>query len=364
VEEDVELPDPTASAVLRGRVVDDKGEGVAGVQVYTSPKGRAQTDGEGRFEVAGLPPGRVEVRVFHVPGHEVPWPAPFVEAPADDVEIVVVRHARVEGAVVLPVGDMTPPRGHLSYYAESSSGTGGALEDAGPGRFAFTLSCPGSVHHVELYLGDHLPVVWEVEGAPGATIRLPARVLDRGFALQGVVRNPAGRPLPGVRIHVDQDEQREGSWEFGRIERATTTAEDGSFAIPALRPGEALLRAAAPWLFQSRTQTVAVSEAGALLEITLPAEAVVTGRLQNREGLPVAGRSVLLVDPEVEGLEKRVLTSVTTDVGGRFRLRAEAGRYRLEIHEGEPNARRVATSTEVLDLAPNAPRDVILTLGR
>jgi hypothetical protein len=95
-----------ARAALRGRVVDEAGAPVAGVEVFATPEGhepkRARTAANGAFEVLGLPPAplRVFVDPFSAKRKEpLAWfgtaaqPEAFFGAPVDGVTLRVERGA-------------------------------------------------------------------------------------------------------------------------------------------------------------------------------------------------------------------------------------------------------------------------------
>lgn len=110
------LTPPHGSTVLRGRVVDIDGEPVASVSIYArtaSAPAWVVTDADGRFELAGLAEGAVEVVVV-APGF--PPQSETVEAPSGEVEIQLfprspppphleaIERAPFYGRVAHPIG--------------------------------------------------------------------------------------------------------------------------------------------------------------------------------------------------------------------------------------------------------------------
>jgi protocatechuate 3,4-dioxygenase beta subunit len=118
----------TQSATVRGRVTDDEGQPLSGVDVrlddvvakgdggsYSSPSGNSiQTDADGRFTFAGAPIGRASVWV-NKPGYVRPGLGVKIETPADDVSLTMIKAAALE--VTVDFTGTTRPEGYIVEVA-------------------------------------------------------------------------------------------------------------------------------------------------------------------------------------------------------------------------------------------------------
>jgi hypothetical protein len=232
--------------VLRGRVVDPDGRPVVDGAVlgtkdlcwfgggFESPE--ARTDGEGRFELPGVPIGDCVIRAW-APGFVMREHTLFAVA---DTE-VVVRLDRGEGVKLvlqaegLPAGLAPPPR--VSIY---------------PMRGGSGFELPGCIENTALDASARLELTglpdaeWNVQlTAPGFTfdprtietkagrlaheLRFRA-VADGSMQLRGTLRSEDGRPLAGQQLLCRT--QRSQSMNGGRPGMATTD-EQGRFVMTA-----------------------------------------------------------------------------------------------------------------------------------
>ena len=101
------------AVALSGIVADEDGNPLEGVDVRLSGgsyDGRVQTDEDGRFVADQVPAGTINVRTYKE-GYVRVGLGADVEAPAEDVELEMVRSARVE--IVVDFGDAAKPESYL-----------------------------------------------------------------------------------------------------------------------------------------------------------------------------------------------------------------------------------------------------------
>jgi RNA polymerase sigma factor (sigma-70 family) len=273
---------------LAGRVLDERGRGVAGVGVavravhpedvvaWTATTGPdlAQTDADGAFEVLGLPAGALRARASaeaHAPGT---WTD--VAAGVETVTLRVVEGASIEGEVRGPTG---APLGAVEVRASPrlvrSGWARSAVTDA-QGRFRLTGLPHGATAVLRTRVADEdlLPALAEgvAAGATGVVLRL-----ERAHRVSGTVLDAAGRPPAGVTT-VQAEPLPEASprrpWGHGWV-------HDGRFEIRGLDGGAYRIRTE-----RQPTDTDAPSEA---VVVTPPANDVA---LRRRPGIVLRGRVV------------------------------------------------------------------------
>lgn len=285
----VELPPvvlPPAREELPGRVLDERGRGLAGVGVHlyrtehalplderpdpaaprsAEPLPWARTDAGGRFRIDGAPPGAFRVALL-APGREVVL---------RDVELPLANEGGVEwqvqavlgapealpeitsgllgGRVSSPVGDLPEPYPVDGYevWLEPLGEEQGWLSGAVPRRVqvdsAGRFELPELVH--ARYLVRVLPA-WAVGGTwpvleelaytheapePGASARILG-VRLRGGTLGGRLFDGESGPLEGALVKV---------WPLGQPDRlwpSRATDAQGEFLVRDLPPGDYRVR--------------------------------------------------------------------------------------------------------------------------
>lgn len=203
---------------VSGRIVDQSGRGVHGVEIVVSPNpgptgagslgagGFAQTDAAGDFRVGGLAPGPYVVRAY------------------------LPQEGSPSGAEI-----------HAPTYFPR----GTRVEDAQPVFVAAGLDSVG----VEFALETVAP-----------------------FVVSGTVADAAGRPVDGAEIHLMQ---------LGVERTQKVTSEEGRFSVGQVLPGQYMISAVHSGASLLRTQerlTVADRDVTDL-ELTLMAGARITGRV-------------------------------------------------------------------------------------
>ena len=378
--------DMVASAAIAGRVADDAGTALAGVQVRVELDARSPGQGDdpvpvlvtsdatGNF-VARVPAGAYRLTASR-PGY-VLRRAPTVNAdtktPAAPIVVELLRGARVSGRVFAGNGgaaagatvrcvasaieDLTVQTGPLPLAAEAAalpSGTGRALgstrvavadrdgrfavDDLIPGRYRFEIAHPGS----EPLRSDEFVL------APGERRDAGKLALRPGFPVVGRVIDDSGRAIEGARAVV--------------ASAGTSPASTGLFALTnaggrfelALPAGSYRLAISAAGRGTTQVSVdVVAGAAPAPLEIRLSrAEAALEGMVRDDGGRPLA-RARLSVWPagpgELTGSPEPGAAAVgsgVADVGGHFRLaQLPAGELRLEVqHPNYPTSVHAATA--------------------
>jgi RNA polymerase sigma factor (sigma-70 family) len=134
--------------------------------------------------------------------------------------------------------------------------------------------------------------------------------LDRGHDVTGILVDPAGKPVEGARAG--------GLKPLGE----TSTLSGASFTVKAMHPG---VPRVITFLHKGRKlaghREVGPKDKGPV-RVELVPWGVVTGRLLDEDGKPVAGSHVGVSYPEdtVRWLSESVLGEVPTDKDGRFRI--------------------------------------------
>lgn len=289
-----------------GRVLTANGEPVAGAEVRIAPIGplgyrgiafcdaAVHTDRDGRFHQGGLPAGRALFAIRR--SGDEPW---HTTAPLDlDGELALQLPARsslcvriagvtagatataIELAMGPPLGElrrlgMQPPL-PLARRLQWRSDDTFVIDDLPPGCATLRLEATGRAPTTAIVVLPH-------DGVLELGMPLAAPLTVR-------VRDHAGAPVAGARIHLHQrepaaDEQNVLPTDYGmprwtRLPRAVgITDERGELAVDG-RPAAAVLVYASHPAFPSAV--VAVGADATSAELVLPAFGELRGRLTNR----------------------------------------------------------------------------------
>ena len=328
-------------AALRGRVVDERGEGLQATviatrdpvddDVYRTPAWTAAADG--RFAVAALPAGTWSFTVS-VAGRgrrtgqlvvlphdgEVLLRFRYPDGPTLMGKVTDVSGRPVAGASVLVRADGTRPeaRGRWWALAQTDAQGGYRLEHLDPGLVqGITVEAEGFLTigdaHRHLLLGASGVVEVDFELARGCTVR--GRVVDA-----------AGSPVAGAVVMLDHD--MAFSNPSGRPERRSTTSDgEGQYVFERLPPvGHVRLRAYTSDAASGRDgPPLSLAGEARVLEhdLALQVAPVLRGVAVDREGMPVEGVRVEATSYEVHWRHAAGLPrpSTTTDAGGQFELK-------------------------------------------
>lgn len=366
-------------AAIHGRVFDDAGRSVAGARVGAmtteTARGNARagmvtTDDSGGYRIDGIVPGRVVVwasaRGLVLPGW-VPWRAwsgqtqrefVFDVAAGGDIahDVVLAPAAAVEGTVVDADGK---PVADAGVYGPDGMGT--ALTDAS-GAFRLDGAAPGQgvqlfASHPSGLHGSSSPV----DLAAGVTLRGVRIVTGPSASIAGRVRRADGAALTGAWLgyvprEIDASVSGNGPESALTEAKRVLVAEDGTFRIAPASPQPYSLVAradgCAPVLVSVARLRDGESREG--IDIALGPEAVVTGRVLDDAGAPLADVAVCV--ERTETVPQFTCPAAVTDGDGRFEARGLVpGRYLV----GARTAEHAPAWTEA-----HPGSDVVLRLAR
>jgi hypothetical protein len=237
---------------LSGRVFDATKSPLAGALVMTAPgnsgwdlggapmRGRATTDGEGRYEFASLEAGDTQILVARPGG--LPSPAATVRIPnVARFDITLKGTATLAGVVSEKEGGK-PLEGVL-VRAWSWTGNGTSIAEAtsdSEGKYALSVAA-GNVGQLVTEKEGWAPV-----DEPGRPTQIAVREGDTatrdlkmrpGAKLSGVVRGPGG-PLAGAKVWAMTANQ----W-GGLGQKSASSDSAGRYEFTSLAPGRTLVRA-------------------------------------------------------------------------------------------------------------------------
>ncbi|HEX6898567.1 MAG TPA: carboxypeptidase regulatory-like domain-containing protein [Thermoanaerobaculia bacterium] len=339
-----------------GRVVDDRGQPVAGVMValfrMTGEGSKGVSDQEGKFEIPRLNPGEYELLLAHpdsAPVHrrgiEIPPGQPVVDL--GDVELS--SGGVIEGRVV--DGQGTPVAGakisvfptsedrfsvsfELSQPFLSSQSPPGDIETAEDGAFRVPGLQRGVRHHVIVQHPGYVDATLHDIEAPTAE---PLRIVLRpGRSLAGQVVGPAGEPVARAGISLVEEIQIGDSRSSSSRSLAATDRE-GRFRVEGLPPGALTLEVEAADYLRRRVDGLLLPEDRDLgdLKIVLERGFQLEVQVLNAQGEP-ASDTLVQAEPEPgtgspDPRESRGAACLT-DSRGRCRISVpRTGVYNLQV---------------------------------
>lgn len=304
-------PEPAGALWLEGQVVGADGGGVAGATVVLErPERSTITEADGSFAFEQLAPGIYDVAAVH--GEQIGGPISYRLSARGDPALI-----RLGGgaAVVVHVvdADAQPIAGARVAVLVGAPARTVRTDARGVARLA-----PVGIDSVivEATADGYGPARGNTTvGAPGATLDITV-ALRRGFPITGRVVNERGAPLANVQV-TPQD---------GRYDHITSAAvvsdAGGAFAIPLLAPGTYRLGAVDGEHAAAVTPPVSiVDRAAGPITIAMAAGGVITGRVVDRAGVPVAAARVIVVGRDEDPLGHR---QVMAGADGRFEVRGLA----------------------------------------
>jgi protocatechuate 3,4-dioxygenase beta subunit len=341
---------------LRGRVLADAtGEALAGSQVTVQAGDHwmecVRTGSDGRWEVQGVPAGRLFVRVDPAHGEEVVLQdVPLKVGEKKDLDLWVQEATVLAG--VLRARDGRPIPGALvqdGWRIATSDDRGRYRLEAG--RSAFTHPWEANRRSIEVRAAGFAEASVEVILPPGLpefrrdfTLE-PAPTTMRGRVLQGA------KPVSGARVSFDARallSLADGAF--------AATREDGRFTLDSWGSGDRFVFARTPDGALGFCRFSA-SEGGGSPEVTLEVvpSALLEGRVFDMERNALPGAEVRVLEAADWPHAKPVvgwLTSVACDSVGRFRLRLPQGKAVLQAVRERVKSGPVA----VHSLPPRADR--------
>lgn len=275
----------TASAVVRGKVLDADGSPVAGAEVRVVGGDFNVMDmigGGGTLPVTGAD-GSYEIRdVGPSEASDVPaMPSAAVEAGGGDTKAPAPAAPRVAPS-------------HVSVTAQ-----GRVPADSEP----FTIG-------------------------EGATVDVPVIRMSVGATVRGRVFEPSGRPAAGATVEVSIE--RGGTPDFTSMMRRSKAPpirsdDDGSFVVRGLSKGKGTVTARASAFAPARVAIEVGEGDPAPIEIKLPDTGDLTGRVVDGGGQPIGGAIVTVEGSDAPGGSGAApyveFASATAAKDGRFTLK-------------------------------------------
>ena len=329
--------------VLRGRVVDQDGRGLAGAVVEgrfdrpaLSNRGYAMTDAQGQFEMRGLAPVELalSVRLEGYLNHsesEVP-------VDGDGHEVVLLQLGRAAGFARSAATESPLPRfrARLRSWLSGEQALGGVVQErefeSDQGYFQFQ-GLPAGLFVVEVLAPGHAPAISEpFQSGPGmafgeADVLAPIGARLTGRVVDGATRAPVegvvvrtldpGRglsPLAALGLDTQVRETTDA--------RARTDAE-GRFELDGMAGGTYRLLLLHDDYSDGAVDGVRVltGEELELGDVVVHAGATLTGTVRDHLGQPIARAEVQLLG---------VASAAAGSVGGQFRTQSDAqGRFHL-----------------------------------
>ena len=339
------------AAAIRGRV-HRSGRGVANVSVMISGGARrradmhARTDEKGTFELNGLAPGTYRLTLFHA--EELIERKVEVEAPGE-VEVALppaglIRARVVDAGTGAPVREFAfqvlPAEGHGRVARGERSEDGTFSVTVPEGTYRVTAGAAGytSSETVEVRVSEREPVSVELR-------------LGRGVTIAGRVTDEAGTPVAGADVMVigRETDRLRGRSSMRVAPGHAKSAEDGSFTITGVDPGEAAVTVRKDGYVPFRK---ALEAEGAMsVDVRLTRGLSLSGIVM-RGGKGVAGAQVSATTSALGGEHQ---PAVSGD-DGRFVLTGlVAARYRI-------NANVEGAHAEVRDVDPAKEQELVISL--
>ncbi len=322
---------------LAGRVVDESGTPLSGVQVTLFHEEHSRffetsTGADGRFTLDRLPEG-VYGLVASTP-ELLPEYIPAV-TPEEAESIVLHRPRRLSGQV-LSEGKPAPGAKVTVGYTEH------VAETDAQGRFSFEPFAPGTYELQAEWAGQHALArveITEEENETHVTMNLGTPLF-----VEGTVRDDAGQPIPDAGVYIL-------SMDGLSLSHTGTTGADGRFRLGPLLEGMYSVTVAAEGYEDIEGQEEALSASRAALDFVLPRAVLLEGIVTGVDGQPldeVVLEAVSLERPGPKKKEKRkeedaevVVTDeeegpesydTVSDEDGRFVFELpKAGRYAIEV---------------------------------
>lgn len=335
----------TPEATISGHVVNAKGGPVAMANVRVSwdeaaPRpgseqpatGRAVSDANGRFELAGLAAGRLRLQAFARGEASAPTTIDVGAGGAKDVQLTVGQRGVIRGRVVSggrPVAGVSVfDRAELPTYQTRGQITFAIQEAVSQEDGTFVLD---GLRLGTLSLGTspyrlRTPTSFQVTGGE-QSIELEVEPLG---SLSGTVRRH-GKGIPHTMVRA--------SGTNGVNTRATTTDEAGRFVIEGLDADDYRIWAHSPGAgaFSYLDKRIRVEPATrAEVDLELRFGASISGSVVDTSGAPVGGAFVKFARAEGNDLSR-----CTTDPAGRFRCTSMSGGgvYKVEVAGSDASPR-------------------------
>ena len=326
------------SSLVRGVVMDEQGNHIAGAEVFVMQGGfpespsreqYARTDGEGRFEVPGLPDRPIDLHVVHSDYADTKISvSPAADGKAREISVKLLAGASVVGSVTDSEG-----RGVAGEQVNLAMGWFDArsVYTDGDGAFRFDAVMPGeySVTTGPYEQGARGLRKSGVQVGSEGVVRVDFRYPAASGSLGGLV-TVAGTPIARAQVTVT---------DARGAERAVRVATDetGRFLAQGLQYGSVRVSVKTPDGLTGNA-SADVPEGDTAGEVTIDiGTARIRAQVVDPEGEPAAGCWITVerADSEESGWG-RVAENGTSDGEGLYRSRGlKPGRYTLRVNRLE-----------------------------
>jgi len=298
---------------------------------------RTRVDAAGRFELLHVP----DTGAWLAVGDELLYPQEPVELPpagSDELVVVLVRGARIEGVVTDAAhAPLSGVQLRLSspldaFFMFDSQPTRIELDEErsdAEGRFVFAPVPAGAVLQCSARLDGYEPDRCEVAPLAAGESRRLDRELSRGAALLGRVLDEQGAPVSGVEVVVQPASFSMSDLEaLGSMPRHEVVTDDqGRFAAEALPAGRYQLALAGNLYLieKSAVLELAPGERREGLELVARTGLSVAGQVLDSQGRPVPTARVQVSRPPSmmdmsAHFERELREWAEVDAEGRFTL--------------------------------------------
>lgn len=261
--------------------------------------GRTNTDGQGRFTITGLEPGKLTLKAsLRSPGKgssRATYRAEQSAVEAGSQNLIL----RLEAPLLLSgqvLDDLGKPISEFTVIGRSALDGGPnereRFEDE-EGRFAFERLGPGTWFvRAEAKGYEQLePIELELPAAAAQPITLR---LQRRATIAGVVLDAANQPLAGARVQASQGQETDMGWPRN-TGPSSETDEEGRFTVEDVAPGLWKVTASNEGWADSESQTVELASGVPVedLVLVLRRGGTIRGRVIGEDGRPVSGQRVM-----------------------------------------------------------------------
>ncbi|TAJ23315.1 MAG: sigma-70 family RNA polymerase sigma factor [Planctomycetota bacterium] len=381
----------------RGRVVDGRGEPIAGAYVgavaseYTA-QGQdidwisTRCDEQGRFELDGLDPKLRHCALVSAEGHATKvydFPAEeSAQAELDLGDLPLEAPALIAGRVVDEHGEPIVDASVTLSGANADRGrfrAGASLPEAGDsyvdsrstrsdatGAFAFGALAGGGYRLSARRTGRPASREQGVTVAVGEIREDVVIAYPRGEELRGRIVDAQGRAVAGIWVSVRIEKRRDGAALPREVGISCESAADGTFVCAGLVAGDYSIdlfavRASddpdAPWLSAKYT---GIASGAAARDFAIERGVCIRGRVVDASGAALVGYAVAAQPPE-GALGLSIVTPMTvTDEHGDFAVAVHPARlWRVEVR-GAPQSQAYATIFAAQDGVASGTHDLVL----
>ncbi len=326
--------------ILRGRVVDDAGAGVAGATIvcYTQPESRAPdhfyetysfkhegvSGDDGEFEIPGVGPTHVKLRVRHPRFMAFQYIGNSAHPTLDPVTIELSQGTRIAGHFRVSNNGVIAKRGfvHPGRWGVA------ALDIDSDGRFESEVLPANAESFGTVRVPGYVPVSVDWQEAQRAAsgdseaiadpkmptlFELGDVVLDSGARRTVLVVDGAGEPQPGQWVRLSTAKDSGGQWIWG--DRQITNSA-GTCEFSGLPSG--MVQVALYGRVTMPPIELDLSQSPDVIRVVAPATASIVGVLVDSGARPVPGAQVVCSYSNQPGGSRWVQTYTVAD--GRFQL--------------------------------------------